>query len=133
MQLRMQNFSSRIFDLSLLYLHLRLPLFLTTLEHIWQELSTISLSSILRLQCVPGHSFLRVGTRPISWPLNVRCFTRLQLLVVSLSLSLSSNSCIHSSLLLVRLRTVAPFLLFSVYPLSSTLLQTQSSFELFSL
>ena len=59
-----------------------------TLWHIWQELSSISSCSI-RLQWVPGHSFLRETTRMISWSDRERYFRPPQSLVVSFLLSLA--------------------------------------------
>ena len=65
-------------------------LFSQTLWQIWQELSSLSSCSI-RLQWVPGHSFLRGTTRLTSWP-DRECYLRpLQSLVVSLLLSLVST------------------------------------------
>ena len=61
-----------------------------TLWQIWQELSFFSSCSI-RLQWVPGHSFLRGTTQLMSLPDGERCLRPPQSLVVSLLLSLVST------------------------------------------
>ena len=63
--------------------------FLPDLPQSWQELSTLSCS--IRLQWVPGHSFLRETTQLMSLPDGERCLHLPQSLVVSLPLPLVST------------------------------------------
>ena len=60
-----------------------------TLWQIWQEMSSLTCS--IRLQWVPGHSFLPGTTQLMSWPDGERYLRPLQPLVVSFLLSLVST------------------------------------------
>ena len=65
------------------------PSFLLS-QTLWQELSSLSSCSI-RLQWVPGHSFLPWNDAAVSWPDGERCLRPLQSLVVSFLISLVST------------------------------------------
>ena len=113
-----------------------------TLSQITQKLSSLSSCSI-RLQWVPGHSFLPETTRLMSWPDGERCLRPPQSFVVSLLLCLvctlfsgTGGVLYHRSFLTHRFPQFPPRNLCSsscsLCSLSSSLQRTQPSFRFLS-
>ena len=98
-----------------------------TLWQIWQELSSLSSCSI-RLQWVPGHSFIPGKTRPTSLPDGEHYLRPPQSLVVSL-LSWTGGVLSLLHILTHRFPRFPPRNLCSLCPLSSSLQWTQPSFR----